>query len=406
MRIGVIGSGTAGPAAAGLLARAGHEVHLFERARPMTAVGAGLLLQPTGLAVLERMGLLCKALERGSSIRGLYGDTREGKPVLELEYEWLYHGCAALGVHRAMLLELLLAHARAEGVVLHEGKEAVALGDPARPRVEFRCGDSFECDLCVIAAGARSLLRRHPAFGATETEYPWGALWVITPDPELRYGETLRQIYENAQGMVGFLPSGSVSIHGPRTPTVSLFWSERVRDLPAVRGVPLDRWKARVRSFSPLAAPILDRIGSWSEVASAVYLSVSLRRCWAGRVVVIGDAAHAMSPQLGQGANLALMDAAALADYLAAEPRVENALRGYESARRAHTRFYQWASGMLTPLFQGDRESIGPVRDALMHPVSRVPWFRRQFLDSLAGVKTGIWGAMKVPRIAGDSLPS
>ena len=52
---------------------------------------------------------------------------------------------------------------------------------------------------------------------------------------------------------------------------------------------------------------------------------------------------------------------------------------------------------MLTPVFQGERESIGPIRDAFMHPISRIPWFSRQFLESLVGVKTGVFSAMPLP---------
>jgi 2-polyprenyl-6-methoxyphenol hydroxylase-like FAD-dependent oxidoreductase len=394
MRVGIVGCGTAGPAAGAFLARMGHDVHLFERAAPLRAVGAGILLQPTGLAVLQRLGMESAARQRGSTIRSLYGDTIAGAPVLELEYAWLHPHCSALGVHRAMLLELLLSAASREGVTVHAGKEVVDFGNIADPRLAFRDGGEFPCDLCIVASGARSILRQHAAFGTHESEYPWGALWAVQPDPNRAFGDTLRQVYDNAQRMVGFLPSGNAAASGPDSPTVSMFWSERVADLPRVRAGSLEDWKSRVRSMTTLADPVLASIRSWDDLASAAYVSVTLRNHWAGRVVVIGDAAHAMSPQLGQGANLALLDAATLADAINAHHHLPDALDAYADARRRHVRFYQWASRMLTPLFQGERESIGPVRDALMHRLSTIPWFRQQFLDSLAGVKTGIFSRL------------
>jgi FAD-dependent urate hydroxylase len=397
LRIAIVGAGTAGPAAAAFLAADGHEVHIFERAASLRPVGAGLLLQPTGLSVLRRLSLLKPALSRGSIIRRLFGHTLPGGPVLEVEYASLRPDLFGLGIHRALLLELLLACAANAGATLHQDRDVLSIGDPAHPILRFREGPDFPCDLCIVASGARSLLRQHAAFGARERPYPWGALWTIAPDPEQAYGDTLHQIYDNAHTMLGFLPSGSPSAQTPPAPTVSMFWSTRVDQFSSHFSRPIEEWKDRVAAFSPRAAPILAHVHSWSDVAPATYVDVRLGACWSGRTVIIGDAAHAMSPQLGQGANLALMDAAALRDHLSSESTVTRALAAYARARRAHTSFYQFASRALTPVFQGDHESVGPVRDTFMHPLSRIGWLNRQFLESLVGVKTGLLSAMPLP---------
>ena len=113
---------------------------------------------------------------------------------------------------------------------------------------------------------------------------------------------------------------------------------------------------------------------------------------------VIGDAGHAMSPQLGQGANLALCDgwelAACIRTAFAAGDGLPAALAAYSDARRGCVRFYANTSRLLTPLFQSGADWLGPPRDRVCRPASRVPELRRQMLLSLSGAKTGVWRTM------------
>lgn len=125
-----------------------------------------------------------------------------------------------------------------------------------------------------------------------------------------------------------------------------------------------------------------------------------MERPWRGRVLFVGDAAHGMSPQLGQGANMALIDAWVLAGALdaaagdaSAAMRIERAFAAHAEERRAHLRFYQFASRWLTPLFQSDAVLASALRNASFWPASRLPLLRDEAVRLLTGSKDGWWSS-------------
>jgi 2-polyprenyl-6-methoxyphenol hydroxylase-like FAD-dependent oxidoreductase len=121
----------------------------------------------------------------------------------------------------------------------------------------------------------------------------------------------------------------------------------------------------------------------------AHYRDVVLSRYGEGRLGIIGDAAHAMSPQLGQGVNMALLDARCLRDALRSASSTHEALAAYEHARRDHVGIYHFWSRWLTPLFQSERDGVAAARDILFHPMSRIPGGRGQMLRILTGTRRG-----------------
>ena len=267
LSVAVVGCGTGGPAAALLLAAAGHQVEVFERVPEPSPVGAGVLLQPTGQAVLARLGLL-------EEVEARCGRRCSGP-----------------------------------GIPVHTGVEVSEVEDG-----RVIAGQRY--DLVIAADGARSCLRP-PALVRRARTYPWGALWAVLDDPEERHGETLAQVYRGTKEMLGFLASGRPA----GVPQVSLFWSVPVGRLGA--HTDLEAWKADVRRLTPRADHLLAQV---TQLLPAVYVDVVMRHWHAGRLVFVGDSGHAMSPQLGQGVNLALLDAHVLARCLERHAGVDAAL--------------------------------------------------------------------------------
>jgi len=392
IEVGVVGCGTAGAAAAILLARAGCKVTVLERVPDPGPVGAGIVLQPTGQAVLARLGLAGEIAARAARIDRLWCRTPGGRSIVDLRYDAVDDRWFGLGVHRGVLFDSLYRAAGAEPrVEVRTGVEIVALSrDGARTSVVDAAGDGHgPFDLVVVADGAVSELR--DAAGATtrDAPYPWGALWFVGADTSLLFSGQLYQVAAGARRLYGVLPTGL----GPRggTPQVSLFWSLRADQLDAWRAAGLAAWKREVATFDPRARHLLDQIDDADQVVFARYRDVRMRRCHDRGVVFIGDAAHATSPQLGQGANLALLDALVLAESVAAHPAVDDALAAYAAARRRHLAYYQRMTRWLTPFFQSRSRVLGWVRDVVFPLGIRLPPVRRFMVRTMAGVERGVF---------------
>lgn len=403
--VAIVGCGTAGPAAAIFLARAGHRVTLFERFREPRAVGAGIMLQPTGQAVLAALGLRDEVVARGAPVDALHIETAARKRIARLEYRTVGAGVVGYGMHRGALFASLFRALQTSPVALRLGVDAVRLAPADRDRhhVVDRAGERHGAfDLVVVADGARSSLRdgTDHLLPKSVKPYPWGALWFIGEDHEGRFDGELRQVVDGTGVLAGMLPSGLGPDPANRVPLVSLFWSVRCDRVDGVRAAPLDAWKRAFLRCFPGADSFLAQVRSHDDLLFASYHDVVMPRWHTPSVVHLGDAAHAMSPQLGQGCNLALVDAMVLARCIEEHDAVPTALAAYSSARHEHLGFYQVATRWLTPFFQSDYEALAVVRDALMSAAMRVPWFHREMVLAMCGDKQGfVWprrGAMEV----------
>ena len=107
LRIVIAGAGTTGLAATAFLTRAGHEVRLFERFSQPRPLGAGILLQPTGLACLAHLGLDDAAIGLGAKIEAIEGKTALGRTVLDIGYAQLAPHYFGIGIHRGALFDIL-----------------------------------------------------------------------------------------------------------------------------------------------------------------------------------------------------------------------------------------------------------------------------------------------------------
>ncbi|HEX6396656.1 MAG TPA: NAD(P)/FAD-dependent oxidoreductase [Steroidobacteraceae bacterium] len=391
--IAICGCGPAGLASALLLHRAGHRVRIFERFETPRPVGSGLIVQPTGLGVLVELGLCDEALALGARIDRLFGRVvPSNRVVLDVRYSALGRGWHGVALQRTALFGLLHRAVTSAGVEIVPGVEIAAVersGERSLPKdLEGRRLGSF--DLVVDALGARSPLASQRV---RRKVLPYGALWANIPWPRADSfsANALEQRYFRASRMAGVLPIGSSSTGEPRL--AAFFWSLRRDQFPAWRTRPLAEWKREVARLWPEAEAAISTLIDHDQLVFAQYDHFTMQAPCAHGLVHIGDAGRSTSPQLGQGANMALLDALALARALQSRGSLLERLMRYQRLRYWHVRLFQAASRMFTPFYQSDSRVLPFVRDWLAAPVSRLPVGDRVLARLVAGMTVAPLGS-------------
>ncbi len=368
--IGIAGCGIAGLASALLLHRQGHQVTLYERFDEPRPLGSGLMVQPTGLAVLSQLGLAQRVWDLGSPVTRLFGRNENGKKVLDARYSDLpVAGAVGIGIHRSSLFATLFDAVVSEGIRINTEQEIVG----SKLRGKGRClimADGRRSpihDLLVDSLGIHTEL-------APETGkwLPYGALWgsFDWPGDSALDRSLLEQRYRAARQMVGVLPIGTPP--GEARLKAGFFWSMRADALEGWKSAGLAAWKAEVMRLWPDCGPILDQISSMDQLAFARYAHRTLPQPLDDRLIHIGDSWHSASPQLGQGANMALLDAWALAEGMQMDAPLDQRFARAVSLRKGHIQLYQGLTALFTPVYQSDARWPSFLRDHVLTPLSRI----------------------------------
>lgn len=366
--IAIAGCGPCGLANALLLHRSGHHVTLFERFDAPQPIGSGLMIQPTGLAVLAQLGLAERVLQEGSRIDRLFG-IAGSRIVLDVTYRALRGADRfGIGVHRARLFDALHDEVRVEGIEVRTGLTVTgSVLDDRRRRLLFDgAAPSEPFDLVVDTLGART-----PLAPATGKDLAYGALWATLdwPASDCFDQAALQQRYHRSSVMAGVLPIGKD--HEGKL-KAAFFWSLRSDALERWRSDGLKAWKAQVRALWPDCEPLLAQITEPDQLTFARYAHRTLGRSVSNALIHLGDAWHSASPQLGQGANMAMLDAWALAQGIKGAGSIEQGLTAAVAMRRKHVRLYQWLTALFTPVYQSDSRVLPFLRDRLVGPLSKL----------------------------------
>lgn len=388
LSIAITGCGPAGLAAALALSRQGHAIQLFDQFDVPKPLGSGLILQPPGLAVLDWLGTGPRLRALGQPLDRLYGRAiGSGRVVLDVKYEALGPALRGLGVHRAALFNVLYDTVRAAGLPIASSRRITALSRTSDGRPMLLAHDGAHhgpFDLVIDALGSRSPLIVHASAPVLRRRLDYGAIWASLPWSGAFDPHALEQRYRDASVMIGVLPIGRLAENEDKQ--AAFFWSLKTEDHPAWLREGLESWKDKVRGLWPETEVLLDHIRDPSQLTLASYGHHTLPLPFGERIVFIGDSAHSTSPQLGQGANMALLDVAALAQAFEDNDDLATALTGYARLRRLHVRLYQALSVVFTPFYQSDSRILPLIRDQLVSPLSRMPGATRLLAGIVAGL--------------------
>jgi 2-polyprenyl-6-methoxyphenol hydroxylase-like FAD-dependent oxidoreductase len=198
-------------------------------------------------------------------------------------------------------------------------------------------------------------------------------------DADGRAGDRLIQVFDGTRH-VAVWPVGASGPGQIRQANVSINCPTAHADAFSRSGA----WKAVVARHCPALLPMIENLPCGFLPLVYRYRDVAMQRLVAGRVVFIGDAAHSMSPLLGQGARMALLDAATLAQCLREGVDTDAALDAFDRRCRAQVETFQTISRWLTPVFQSQSRIASALRLSVQLS-QRLPFFASRARELLIG---------------------
>jgi len=366
LRIAVVGGGIGGLSAALSLLQAGFDVHVYEQARELSEIGAGIQISPNASRLLHRLGLKAAMDAAGVRPAGVHqrrwddGRTLQRAP-LGPEVEATF-GAPYYHFHRADLANLLAGALPPERV--HVGHRMVEIEDHgAKVQARFENGATAEVDLLIGADGIHSRVR-HLLFGPERPRFTGCVAWRGLVPAE-RIADLGIEI-------------ASHNWMGPSAHCVH-YWVSAKRLMNVVCVVEHGTWTGESWTDKGSVADVLARYEGWHPIVRGLIGAFPETFIWAlhdrpelphwtkGRVALLGDACHPMLPMMAQGAAQSIEDGAALAALLRAMPDdVPGALQRYEALRKPRATRLQEASAANRKRFHLHDGPEQQKRDTLM----------------------------------------
>jgi 2-polyprenyl-6-methoxyphenol hydroxylase-like FAD-dependent oxidoreductase len=325
MRIVIVGGGIGGLSAALALRREGFEPQVFEQAPALLEVGAAIAVWPNAMRVLQKLGVGTPVTERGGLLRYARWMGRDGR--IFNHFSFPDEGVPGVALHRADLQGALLRALPSDSI--HLGKTFERFTQvQGEVRAHFVGGGEAACDVLVAADGLHSRARMQ-LVGDSAPVYRGYTVWrgIARPERAALPPDTATEIYGAGRrfgvGPVGLGRTG---------------WWATANEPEGVAEAPSEHREKLLGLFGGWCAPVEELIrASETALRNSTYDRPAAASWGDGRVTLLGDAAHPMTPNFGQGGCMAIEDAAVLARCLSKYDDAGRALRAYEAHRRTRT---------------------------------------------------------------------
>lgn len=361
----IAGGGIGGLTTAIALRRIGIDVEIYERTPQLRERGAAIVLWPNATGILRDLGVLDSLIQKSNRVTHCEIRSWKGRPIKRWNVPEL--PTPAIFIHRGDLQSTLLA-SLPHGIIHLDQTVSGFDQDESRVRVHFTSGQMVEGDVLIGADGIHSNTRKQ------------------------MFGEQ-HPIYQGYTQWLGMVPEA----HEILKPGLKMeWWGRGVRFGIGINGRGRMNWYLSVNQPMPEAsvvdkARLLEWVRGWQEPVEEIIRStpgetiipIDIWACpaseaWGrGRVTLLGDAAHPTSPNLGQGAGMAIEDAGCLASCLGAESAPVAALRRYESLRKRRTAAITSRSDFIGRMAQWNHPALVAARTAFLHAIPLSLWERR-----------------------------
>ena len=326
LNILVVGGGIGGMTAAIALRRDRHRVTVIEKDAEWAVYGVGIIQQGNVLRAMKQLGILDDYMDAAMGFDAVAVHAPDGTQVARVPSPRLLDGYPAnVGIARRALHEVLGERTKAAGAEVRLGITAHEIEDDGDGvTVRFSDGSEDRYDIVIGADGVYSDTRAKVLPDAVQPEYTGQAVWRYNlPRPD---DLDALHVYNGPTG-VGLVPMSADQMYMyATTPEPGNPWYEKDGLAGAMR--------AKLESCAPQIRELAQDITRDDEVVYRPLETLMLYGPWSsGRVVLIGDAVHATTPHLGQGAGMAIEDSIVLAEELAKAETPEEAFAAYRERR-------------------------------------------------------------------------
>jgi FAD-dependent urate hydroxylase len=338
----IVGGGIAGLTLARALHRQGFLVQVVERSVTWRSEGGGIMVHANGMRMLRVLGLEAEVERAGARVDRWRFCDQAGQILSETDLETFWGDVGpCIGIERTRLQHILVAGA--EGVPCRLGRsiKCITQGD-GRVSVAFSDGSIGTYDLVVGADGITSTVRAL-ALGTTTPAYTGGMAWRSVAPIRPRALTTL-QFLLGESCFFGLCPVGDGRTYGFGNIT-----GPRAHEPTAGR---LDRLRRQFAEFGGIVQDYLAALECDEQIHCAPVDWVEIETWHSGRVLLIGDAAHASSPMMGEGGCMAMEDACVLAASLSGDVTPEEAFSRYVARRRPRVNWVQQESAAAGESFR------------------------------------------------------